>query len=76
MKSILEDATECYELLQDAQDDPESKEMLEEEVKELQTAVVEISDTLLENILEPEEFDDCNSATMEFRPGKFLNIFS
>lgn len=69
LKGILEDAAECKVMLEESGEDKEAREMIQEEITELQEQIEELTPTLLENILDPEEFDDCEACTMEFRPG-------
>jgi protein subunit release factor A len=70
MNSIFQDAEECEILLKESEGDQETKDMVEEELKELQESLDSMDEEILENLLEPEKFDDCTSATIEFRPGK------
>lgn len=65
MKHIFEDAFECSELLEE---DPDNKD-LHEMISELQKHLNSLQDEILENILEPEKYEDCDIATVEFRPG-------
>ena len=74
LKGILEDAGEVANMKQESIDDPESLELINEEINQLQEQIDSITPSLLENLLEPEKYDDCEVATVEFRPGN--TIFS
>jgi len=69
VKGILEDADECGIMIEESEDDQESIKLIKEEIAELKIQMEEIQPSLLDNILEPEEFDDCEAAVLEFRAG-------
>ena len=70
LKCIFEDAYEASDMLEESKNDKESVAMLREEISSLQLQLDSLNPALVENILEPEEFDDCDTAVVEFRPGK------
>ena len=71
MKTIFEDAEGCVQMLEESPDDKEVIEMVEEEKELLVEQLDDLYDTIIGSILEPLKYDDCGSATMEFRPGIF-----
>lgn len=59
-------------MLDEANNDKDYVQMLREEIDNLQLQLEQLNPSLIENILEPEDFDDCETAIMEFRPGKLI----
>lgn len=60
---------ECQEMLDEYKKDPDLLKMLQEETKLGQHKLAELKDHVIEYILDPELYDDCEGAMLEFRPG-------
>ena len=63
-------------MLEELENDKDAVSLLKDEISTLQDQLEALHPSLIENILEPEEFDDCETAMMEFRPGKSLCLIS
>lgn len=58
-------AKDCISLLED----PNMKDLVEEEKSALQETLEEITEQALQTLLQKDKYDDCKSCSLEFRPG-------
>ena len=62
LKQIFDDYLVCEKMLNENPDDKEVREMVLEEVEELNEKAEKMKDALFESLLTPEKYEDCKEA--------------